>query len=245
MSILNSKNLNLFYSYNCQVDAAYIITVKGNKASEDYSERCQASCENVSMPYTVWDAFNGIEPEIVVPDHSIGESITKMLKVTDHYLTRGEVACALSHISLWVHCVKIDQPIVILEHDSIMVKKLEVFPAYNSVLYLGGKEWAEDNWQQVPGIPPHASEGPNYHFICRAHAYAIDPAVAKNLIAYVLKEGINGPLDIMMRADLFNITHQGLYAYDKNTKDKYLFDTTIKSRPINGRATERNDNLSN
>ena len=87
MSILNSKNLNLFYSYNCQVDAAYIITVKGNKASEDYSERCQASCENVSMPYTVWDAFNGIEPEIVVPDHSIGESITKMLKVTDHYLT--------------------------------------------------------------------------------------------------------------------------------------------------------------
>jgi GR25 family glycosyltransferase involved in LPS biosynthesis len=241
----NSNNLNLFFSRNCQVESAYIITVKGNEASEKYSKRCQLSCMNVGMPVKIWDAFDGIEAPIKIPDHSIGESVTRMLKVTDHYLTRGEVACALSHISLWVHCAKIDQPIVILEHDSVMVKKFDSFPAFNSIMYLGGKEWAEDGWQPVPGIPPHASEGPNYHFICRAHAYAIDPVMAKNLISHVLTNGICRPLDIIMRADLFNITHQGMHAYDKNAKDNYLFDTTIKSRPITGRTTERNDKLIN
>lgn len=191
------------------------------------------------MSYVVWDAFDGTGNTIIAPDHSKNETVTNIVKITDHYLTRGEVACALSHISLWVHCARIDQPIVILEHDSIMVKKFTSHDSYNSIVYLGGNEWAKKNWPIYP-IPPHASEGPNYHFICRAHAYSIDPPMAKNLIAHVLKYGICAPLDIMMRTDIFNITHQGLYAYDEN--DDYT-NTTIKQRPLEGRTTKRNDRL--
>jgi hypothetical protein len=234
-------NLNLFYKRDFEVEHAYIITVKGNESSERYSKRCQLSCMNAGMQYKVWDAFNGIGPEITVPDHSVGDSVIKMLKITDHYLTRGEVACALSHISLWIHCAKIDKPIVILEHDSIMTKKFTSYDSVNSICYLGGAEWAEQGWGIHPTIPPHASEGPNYLFICRAHAYAIDPLMAKNLIAHVLKMGICAPLDIMMRADLFNITHQGMFAYDKNIN--VTTDTTILARPLTGRTTERNDKL--
>lgn len=235
-----NETLNLWYSRDCKVDQAYIITVKGNESSERYSARCQSSCLNVGMPYKVWDAFDGTKGTITVPDHSANDSIIRMLKVTDHYLTRGEVACALSHISLWIHCAKIDKPIVILEHDSIMVKPFLNFENFNSIVYLGGNEWAEQGWKMYP-IPPHASEGPNYLFICRAHAYAIDPLMAKNLISHVLKVGICAPLDIMMRADLFNIAHQGLYAYDKNID--LVNDTTIKARPPTGRTTDRNDRL--
>jgi hypothetical protein len=236
-----NETLNLFHSRNFRVDSAYIITVKGNENSERYSKRCQLSCLNADMPYKIWDAFNGIESEIQVPDHSVNDSIIKMLKITDHYLTRGEVACALSHISLWIHCAKIDQPIVILEHDSVMTKKFIDFPSVNSIHYLGGRETALDQWQPHPTIPVYASEGPNYLFICRAHAYAIDPIMAKNLIAHVLKMGICAPLDIILRADLFNITHSDLYAYDLNTDA--VNDTTIKARPLHGRTTERNDKL--
>jgi len=231
---------SLFYSYNTQVESAYIITVKGHQQSEKISRRCQESCGKVSMSYKVWDAFDGTGNNIVVPEHSKNETISNIVKVTDHYLTRGEVACALSHISLWAHCARIDQPIVILEHDSIMIKKFESHDSFNSIIYLGGQEWAKQNWQIYP-IPPHASEGPNYHFICRAHAYSIDPTMAKNLLSYVIKEGISAPLDIMLRADLFNITHQGLYAYDDNTNATN--DTTIKARPVEGRTTKRNDRL--
>jgi GR25 family glycosyltransferase involved in LPS biosynthesis len=231
----------LFYSYDIAIESAYIITLKNNQDSQRLSARCQQSCRAVGQPFKVWDAFDGLQTEIQTPEHSINNPLMKMLKVTDHYLTRGEVACALSHISLWSKCAEMDKPIIILEHDSVMVKKLESFNAFNSIMYLGGAEWAKQKWNVVPGIPPHASEGPNYHFICRAHAYAIDPTMAKNLLAHVLKFGICAPLDIIIRADLFNITHNGLYAYDDNVNTTN--DTTIKSRPLEGRRVERNDRL--
>jgi hypothetical protein len=231
--------LSLFRSNDINVESAYIITLKNNDNSLKYSAQCQESCKRVGMPYKVWDAYNGLNSPIIVPDHSKDCSVMNMLKITDHYLTRGEVACALSHVSLWVHCAKIDKPIVILEHDTVMVERFEQHQSYNSIVYLGGSEWAQQGWKIYP-IPPHASEGPNYHFICRAHAYSIDPAMAKNLISHVIKMGICAPLDIMLRADLFNITHQGLYAYDVMS-DKT--DTTIKARPFDGRTTKRNDKL--
>lgn len=233
---------SLFYSYDLGVDKAYIITVKGNESSEKYSLRCQDSCNLVGMPYEVWDAFDGTNKEkgIVIPEHSVDSDIIKTLKVTDHYLTRGEVACALSHISLWIKCCVQDKPLVVLEHDAIMLQKFEKHELYNSIIYLGGAEQVISGWP-VSSVPPHATEGHNYHFICRAHAYSIDPAVSKNLIAHVIKYGICAPLDIMMRTDLFNVGQVGVYAFDKN--ENTTNDTTIKERPLEGRTTQRNDNL--
>ena len=232
--------MNLFHSHTGEVESAYIITVKDHAKSEQHSKECAKSCEAVGMPYKIWDAFDGTAGTIIPPEKFKDDSIIDILKITDHYLTRGEVACALSHISLWIHCARIQKPIVILEHDAIMVRKFPFFNSFNAICYLGGREWVMDKWPVHP-VPPHATEGPNYNFICRAHAYALDPIMAKNLIAHVIKMGICAPLDIMIRADLFNITHQGIYAFDKNY-DK-TNDTTIKNRPVEGRTTARNDRL--
>ena len=230
---------SLFNSYNTSVSKAYIIRVQGHEDGERKAQRCADSCDKVGMPWEYWDAYNGLEGTIVPPDHHSG--IMEMVKITDHYMTRGEVACALSHISLWQKCVIDDQPLVVLEHDSIMVQPYMNHSVYNSICYLGGHEQAKQGWQVLP-TPPHASEGPNYHFICRARAYAIDPAVAKNLLAHVLKMGICAPLDILVRADVFPIHQMGLYAYNEWDGDKT--NTTILGRPLEGRSTKRNDDLS-
>lgn len=232
--------LNLFYSHNMEVESAYIITVVGNQDSENYAKRCADSCQSAGMRYKFWEAYNGLKSDkIVPPNHLANNEFMNMLKITDHYLTRGEVACALSHISLWNHCVLIDRPIVILEHDAIVIKDFPYHVNYNSIVYLGGQEW-KDGWSMLP-IPPHGTDGPNLHFICRAHAYSIDPTVAKNMLAHVLHQGINAPLDIMLRTDLFSVTHCGFYAYDMNLDSTN--DTTIKNRPIEGRTTKRNPKL--
>jgi hypothetical protein len=227
--------MNLFFSYNMSVDKAYIIRVKGHERSEVLAKNCADSCEKVNMPYEYWDAYNGLDGEIKTPDHH--SQIMNMIKVTDHYMTRGEVACALSHISLWAKCVEQDQPLVVLEHDSVMVQPYVQHAVFNSICYLGSNEQVNQGWMVLP-TPPHASEGPNYHFICRAHAYAIDPAVAKNMLAHVIKYGITAPLDILIRADVFPIHQMGIFAYD--AKDG---GTTILGRPKEGRSTKRNDNL--
>lgn len=220
------------------VDKAYIIRVALNQNSINKAQQAANSCSSVNMPWEYWDAYNGYSDPIIPPSHHHG--IPSIVKITDHYLTRGEAACALSHISLWQHCAEIDQPIVILEHDAIMVQPYLQHSVYNSICYLGGHEQAKQGWQILP-TPPHASEGPNYHFICRAHAYAIDPAVAKNLLAHVLKFGICAPLDILIRADIFPIHQMGIYAY--NDWDGDMTNTSILGRPLHGRTTDRNDKL--
>jgi GR25 family glycosyltransferase involved in LPS biosynthesis len=232
---------SLFFSYDLNVDKAYIIRIKGNDLSERKAKTCLDSCNAVEMDAVLWDAYDGTGSVIVPPQQLKHHPTMAMFKITDHYLVRAEVACALSHISLWVKCIELDKPIVILEHDSIMLKKYAQHQVYNSICYLGSKEQVIDNWP-VFKTPVHASEGPNYHFICRAHAYAIDPAVAKNMVAHVLKYGICAPLDIIIRADIFPIHQLGIFAYDNHIDSNR--ETTILGRPKEGRSTFRNDTLS-
>jgi hypothetical protein len=227
--------MNLFYSYNQEVEKAYVIRIQGHAKSEELANRCADSCKKVNQKYQFWDAYDGYQNPIKPPAYE--SEVINLVKVTDHYLTRGEVACALSHISLWNQCVQIDQPIVILEHDAIMVQPYLHHAVFNSICYLGSNEQVAQGWQVLP-TPPHASEGPNYHFICRAHAYAIDPSVAKNLLAHVVKYGINAPLDILIRADIFPVHQMGVFAYDVRDQE-----TTILGRPKEGRSTIRNDKL--
>lgn len=227
--------MNLSFSYRMGVEKAYIIRVKGNEKSEKFAKRCAESCEKVKMPYEFWDAYDGIDGDIKPPEHH--NSIMRLIRVTDHYLTRGEVACALSHISLWAKCAEEDKPLVILEHDAIMVQPYLQHAVYNSISYLGGSEQAVQGWPVQP-TPPHGTDGHNNHFLCRAHAYAIDPAVAKNMLAHVIKFGITDPLDIMLRADLFPIHQLSVFAYDSPEGE-----TTIHNRPSDGRTSKRNDDL--
>lgn len=228
----------LFRSYNTDIEAAYIITIDGHHSSEAYSQRCQQSCDTVGQPWKIWQAYDGTrEGPIAVPQSFQDCSYMSILKIMDNYLTKSEVACALSHISLWLHCAKIDKPLIVLEHDAVMLQKLPHFPGFNTIVYLGAIEWAEQGWP-IMQIPLHGSDGPNKHFICRAHAYAIDPIVAKNLLATILKMGIYASLDEMMSADLYNISHVGCVAYDKSSR------TTMLNRPTEGRRNNKNDDLS-
>jgi len=213
--------LNLDYCNTTTIESAYIITMKGHEKSEFYANRCAKSCESVGMPYKIWYGYDGSGDSIKEPDHLVDSDFMSMIKVTNRNMQRGEICACLGHISLWNHCIKINQPIVIMEHDAVMLKRIEEIESYNAIVYLGGAEWVKRGWKIYP-IPPHASMGPNYSFICRAHAYAIDPIVAKNMIAYVLQEGIHAPLDCMLKATIFNITHQGLYAFDDENESTIL-----------------------
>ena len=71
---------SLFFSYNMDVEKAYIIRVKGNDDSEKQALNCAVSCNKVGMPFQYWNAYNGISDEIIVPEHH--NSIMKMIKVT-------------------------------------------------------------------------------------------------------------------------------------------------------------------
>jgi len=127
-------------------------------------------------------------------------------------LTLTEIATILSHYSLWAHCVKIDLPIVIMEHDAIMVQKYEFHNHYNQIVYMGNLQQYQEG--RYLTLPPHSTATKNYRFICRAHAYALDAPVARNLVSHLVKFGLTAPADMLIRTDIFPIIQDGFYAFD-------------------------------
>lgn len=226
-------NKTINNSYKIDVESAYVITLQNHELSQPQANACMASCKKVGMPAKTFYAVDGTSGQLRLPKHLEKATYLSWLKVVDKQLSASEIACAMSHFALWCKCLELDQPIVILEHDAIMLRKYQHHIFYNSIVYLGSTEQAKQGWP-VRTIPPHGTNGPNYHFMLRAHAYAIDPAVAKNMVTHVLRNGIHESLDIMLRADLFSIVQDGLYAYDN-----FQGQTTITDRKKDPQGKER------
>lgn len=205
-----------FFSDSREVDSAYIVRLSGNEISRRLSDRCMESCRRVGQRAQFWEGFDGTSGDrVVTPEHLKLKDQFHWVKVHDNKITTSQVGCVMSHFSLWCHCLTIDRPIVILEHDAIMLKPLETFEFYNTVQYLGSVEQMNGAPQYI--IPPHGTAfDQRLRFIARAHAYAIDPQVAKNMVTRFIQNGLSATTtaDTFIRADIFSIVQKGMYAYD-------------------------------
>ena len=225
--------MNYYNSYEMDVEGTYIISIQGNEVSEKLTQQCLASCEKVGQPnVNIWPAFDATNSPVKLQDHDLGKPIGEIgtikvpeflqgqafinflrLKRSDLLMT--QIACFLSHYSLWCMCLDKDRPIVILEHDAIMLKQYLRHNYYNNIVYMGGIEQVNGSFHANYHFPPHASDQKGLdRFICRAHAYAIDSAIAKNLVAYSIHHGLITTADAIMRCDMFGIVQDGVYAYD-------------------------------
>lgn len=205
--------MHLVNQRNVDIESAYVIYLPGNATSQRLADQAMMSCNRVNMPVRLWAGFDGSSDAIMTPGSLQNQDWINWIKIYDHFQSPTEVACSLSHISLWAHCMTIDQPIVVLEHDAVMVKALTRHRFYNTIQYLGCKE------QMVPGADIEnqswfSSINQNWIFINRAHAYSVDPAVARRLFTMVLERGIFESLDVMIMADVVGIVQDGIYAYD-------------------------------
>ena len=225
--------MNYYNKHEMSVEGTYIISIQGNKVSEQLTQQCLASCKEVGQPNVqVFPAFDATGSKIKVQQHDLGlpvgelgsikvpeflqgQAFLNFLRLKRCDLLMTQIACFLSHYSLWCMCLDKDMPIVILEHDAVMVKPFLRHNYLNNIVYLGGSEQKRGSLRDTDTIPPHASDQQGLdRFICRAHAYSIDPIMAKNLVSYAIHHGIITTADAMMRYDMFGIVQNGVYAYD-------------------------------
>ena len=225
--------MNYYNQHEMSIEGTYIISIQGNKVSEQLTQQCLASCEKVGQPnVNVFPAFDATGSKVKVQQHDLGlpvgelgsikvpeflqgQAFLNFLRLKRCDLLMTQIACFLSHYSLWCMCLDKDRPIVILEHDAVMVKPFLRHNYLNNIVYLGGSEQIHGSLRDTDTIPPHASDQQGLdRFICRAHAYSIDPIMAKNLVSYAIHHGIITTADAMMRYDMFGIVQNGGYAYD-------------------------------
>ena len=233
--------LNRDYNWDPTVAETKIITVPGNKKSELKAERALNSCMRIGQPNVeIYHGYDGTNKKTIhTPAHLKNSEMMSWVKVLDPALSITEVACALSHISLWIHCININKPIVILEHDAIMIRQFRTMSQTNSVEYLGSvddvtalinklgfTEYSElvqhylDPVNYLPvkhHLPMTSVINYNYLYSMGLHAYAIDPFIARRLFARVLTDGLINPVDCIVEVTDFELVQTGVYAFQSQT----------------------------
>ena len=208
--------MQVFRNMDTRIFKNYIIRLDEHPGSCDQAEECAASSEKFNMEWEYWPAFNGLnKQDILVPEKFKGKDWLKWFKVSNNKMTIPEVSVFFSHLSLWIHCLNLNQPLVVCEHDCIWLKEYKNHVLWNAINYLGGSELLENQFADQP-TPPFGTLGTNgnWRFMNRTHCYSICPSIASRLVAHTLKFGIQAVPDITMNADLFTIYCPGLYAYD-------------------------------
>ena len=182
--------MNYYNKHEMTVEGTYIISIQGNKVSEKLTQQCVESCQKVGQPNVqIFPAFDATDSKVKVQQHDLGlpvgelgsikvpeflqgQAFLNFLRLKRCDLLMTQIACFLSHYSLWCMCLDKDVPIVILEHDAVMVNPYLRHNYLNNIFYLGGCEQKEGGTlRSNDTIPPHASDQQGLdRFICRAHA---------------------------------------------------------------------------
>ena len=248
------SNLNVNYNWDSSIAETCIIAIADNAHSHSQSCAAIESCHRVGqVAPRIFYGYDGTDSKTIhTPQHLVNEaaklvsydskfikssavnsSVMSWVKVLDSRLSITEVACALSHIAAWVHCIGIDRPIVVLEHDALMLRAFNCMTYTNSLEYLGNsseipklyKETGAENYAQLVEyylqnpepdlqgrLPIIMSVNYNYLFSHGLHAYAIDPFMARRLVARVLTEGLINPIDVVVEVTDFTVVQSGIYA---------------------------------
>jgi GR25 family glycosyltransferase involved in LPS biosynthesis len=236
-------SLNINYDRTKQIAETLIISILNNENSIMCATRAINSCRKVGQPdpKLFWGYDGTDKKTIKTPEHLKNSDAMRLIKVMDTSLSITEVSCFLSHIAAWLHCIKINRPVVILEHDSIMVKPFTEMLISNSLEYLGhvgevasklkitdpvilehyllaGRYSGTDT--KYMDIPLTQLINTNYLLVLGLHNYAIDPFMARKLFGYVLKHGLINPADAIIEQHDFTLLQTGIYAVQAPNAEK-------------------------
>lgn len=171
---------------------AKIITLKNNNLSEKVAKDCIEQAAKFGIEVEYFEAVNGLNAD----QHLQFLNIKPKKKIR-----AGALGCALSHISLWKHCVNDNQPYLILEHDGYFIKPLplDILNMFDDVLKLDNcnpyNEDYEINIEQnshedlkIIDIDKELSGAAGY-YSRGAYGYIIKPHAAAAILNWIKTNG--------------------------------------------------------
>ena len=189
---------------------AFIIYIESHAASKVYANECLASCKGkfeaslfeATTPSTLAEHTKGKDYHPIEPGRAT-DFYKRAVETQKFKLHDTKKSIFVTATRLWKKCVELDEPIVILEHDSLCERAWDN-PEFEDVLILNGKSC----WKQIPiggkgqkdpkdGVQAYNSklkykfknEFKNAYMMPGAAAYAIKPHAAKKLLEAADKYG--------------------------------------------------------
>ena len=209
---------------------AYAIVIKDNSTSEQgYSNLVDSYMEvNNEFPLKRFDAVTPATVDDILKNTNLkwnypwqGEVIDFATGLTKRaYQTKNQkarIACALSHYLLWEQCVILDKPILIMEHDSIFIKKIDFVPEDTGYDIIGinnplgctrKSKVYHDKILEKPQkfqLAPYVDDDMKIpQGLAGNSAYVVKPDGAHDLIRLVVKHGL-WPNDAIMCRQLIDV----------------------------------------
>lgn len=177
---------------------AVAIVLKEAELAQTISAEAISAAAEQGIALEIYDAVLGYNSQPKFTEYGIDKFLNYTMIDKP-----GHQGCFLSHFELWMKCIALNEPIVILEHDGIFVRPLpdDVLDHFDEVLRLDCFQWFKDGYnEQVeaslsepisyyrrePDYSYHSSGG----YYIGAYGYIIKPAAAKKLIDFARQRGI-------------------------------------------------------
>ena len=207
---------------------AFVITLKDDVYSESVADRCIQSADKYGL---IIEKFYGIDREQAkqfMSDEGLewtwANNDTEIMMCEKTGLRmhpygstdiRAKIGCSMSHYALWKKCVELDEPILILEHDSVFLRPLPEVE-FNGICQINdpngatrkGSLWSKRmQTRGTAGIHPKTwiTEENERHIpdgLAGNSAYMIKPWAAQELIDKYYEIGVR-PNDATMCQQLF------------------------------------------
>ena len=195
---------------------AFVITVKGNDKSEQVADRCIKSGNKFAVDVQKHYGYQPKDnPQQVAASHGI--DITRFREKYSRF--ENCLAAFLSHHSLWIKSVKLNQPILILEHDAVFNDFIADNYVHKGVLSLGAPSYGKFKIPPILGVNDLCSK----QYLPGAHAYIVTPRAAAQLIDKAIE--CAGPTDLYISNANFDFI-QELYPWPISADDSF---TTIQN----------------
>src|SRR6056300_641791 len=156
---------------------AYILRSPHEK-SQFYAKDVAASCREINLP---WEYVEWYQGQADLAWQNTG--ISKPSKVSG---SPAAQCCYSGHIAIWKKIADSNEAAIVLEHDGMMLHRVNVEIPENMIVTLGYK-------LENPNKYDHRTAGPPFQIIDvigggheGSHAYAITPKTAQTLIDEVI-----------------------------------------------------------
>jgi GR25 family glycosyltransferase involved in LPS biosynthesis len=190
---------------------AFVITVKGNKESEEAAAECIRSSDRVN-DFTIkkFDAYTKDETrtyglkwnypwEQKIVDFKSG----LLLQPYPTVIREKRIGCFLSHWKLWTECFNLNEPFLILEHDAVFLKRLDFEKVVKETPYditginnpLGATRLSSDFYRTIMMTNEEYQRAPEIDHLSIPQglagnsAYIIKPKGAEHMIELVHEYG--------------------------------------------------------
>lgn len=197
---------------------AFVITITDNEKSVGVANRCIASAKNFGIDVEMHDAMTPEKGAV-----SIAQNREIPLTGFKERYSRFEncLSAFLSHLSLWELCVELNEPIIIFEHDAVVMDNLPTRVQFDALMSIGEPSYGQYGIGQTLGVNKLFSK----QYLPGAHAYMLKPIGARQLIN-ASKTGRARPTDVFLNNVYFPWI-QEYYPWPVVAKDTF---TTIQNQ---------------